>query len=540
MSVLNLEKIFSPRVIAVVCGFEQLCSTGMAVMHNLAAGGFTGRIYPVQSHCHGMIRTETYRTIRELPEPVDLAIIVSPINAVAEIVAECVGMGVGGAVVIPPGGIPPFELKGRTQEQVLETIAGSDFRVIWSDALGIISTREKLNAGLAKRMPKIGNTAFITQSGAIGEAILDFAAKENIGFSHFISLGTMLDVDFGDLVDFLGTDPHVNSIVIYMENLTRVRNFMSAARAVSRIKPIIALKAGRTAAGAAAAVSHTGALTSEDAVYDAAFKRSGIVRVKTFAELFDCVEFIGKQPGPKGHGLAIVTNAGGPGVMAVDALWDYGVSPALLAAETIGKLNGFLPPHWSRANPVDILDDATPERYAMTVDVLMNAREVDGLLIMLVPHPIAEPARTAHDLADLLKKQSIPVFMTWLGGSDADAGRAVFNQAGIPTLDSPERAVRAFMDLYHYSRNIETLQQIPKKLPDRLNFDRDTARRLINTGLERKNGLLTEIEAKQLLISYGIPVNIAEPAADAEHAVRIAENIGFPVAMKVLSTGYRS
>jgi acetyltransferase len=393
-----------------------------------------------------------------------------------------------------------------------------------------------MNATFASRMPASGKMAFISQSGAICTSILDFAAKAEIGFSYFISLGSMLDVDFGDVIDYLGNDPYVSSIVMYVENITRIRNFMSAARAVSRIKPIIALKAGRTRAGAVAAASHTGAMAGEDAVYEAAFKRAGIVRVKTFAELFDCTEFIGKQPRPSGNGLAVLTNAGGPGVMAADALWDYGVSPAALEPETINRLDGVLPPHWSRSNPVDILGDADAQRYAGAAEILMSAKEVDGMLVMLAPQAIADPTGVASFLAERLKNHSYPVFTAWLGGSDVEAGRALFRKAGIPTFDSPERAVRAFMDLYHYSRNIEMLQQIPEKLPDRLDFDHHKAQKLIDTGLSRENGLLSEVESKQLLASYGIAVNPAEEAYTEDQAIAAAEKIGFPVVVKVVST----
>ena len=535
MSAANLERVFAPESVAVIGASRKPMSAGSAVMHNLVGGGFRGRIYPVNLHNGKVLGWKVYGCVEDLPEPVDLAVIATPIQSVAGIVRACAGKGIGGALVLSTGGRETGDRGAAMEQTILEGIRNSGFRLIGPNSFGIISPFEGLNAGFAGCMPGRGKMAFISQSGAICRAILDFAAKEHIGFSYFVSLGSMLDVDFGDMIDYLGGDPTVGSIVMYAENLSGIRHFMSAARAVSRIKPIIALKSGRSAAGAAAVFSHTGALTGEDATYDAAFQRAGIIRVKTFAELFDCAEFIGKQPGPKGQGLAIVTNAGGPGIMAVDALWDYGVAPASLSPETLNKLDAILPPHWSRLNPVDILDDATPSRYAKTVDILMHAREVDGLLVMLVPHDIAEPERTARNLSEQLKNSTSPVFTAWLGGSDAETGRAVFNRSGIPTFDSPERAVRAFMDLYHYSRNIELLQQIPKKLPDRLSFDRSAARRLIDAGLGRKSGLLTEMEAKMLLSAYGIAVNPTETANDAGHAVQIAETMGYPVVMKVHS-----
>lgn len=536
MSIVNMEKIFAPNAIAVVGASEKPGSVGTAVMHNLIEGGFKGEVYPVNPNYSKIFGKAAYRSVRDLPNSADLAVIATPIGTLAAMVGDCMDKGIGGAVVISAGGKETGEKGAAIESEVLEKIRKTEFRLIGPNCLGIIAPRAALNASFASRMPEAGKMAFISQSGAICTAILDFAAKARIGFSYFISLGSMLDVDFGDVIDYLGSDPDVSSIVMYVENLTRIRNFMSAARAVSRIKPIIALKAGRTRAGAAAAASHTGALAGEDAIYDAAFKRAGIARVKTFAELFDCAEFLGKQPRPAGPGLAILTNAGGPGVMAADALWDYGVCPVVLHSETIRKLDAVLPPYWSRSNPVDILGDAGAERYVLAMDILMAAKEVDGLLIMLAPQAVAEPSRTAHAMVDQIKASARPVFTAWLGGKDVESGREVFHNAKIPTFDSPERAVRAFMDLYHYSRNIEMLQQVPEKLPEKCDFDRAIVSRLANTGLGRNNGLLTEIEAKELLAAYGIPVNQAYTAFSAEEAVALAETIGFPVVMKVVST----
>ncbi|MCF8027824.1 MAG: bifunctional acetate--CoA ligase family protein/GNAT family N-acetyltransferase [Desulfobacteraceae bacterium] len=536
MSVLNLEKIFAPRSIAVIGASEKSGSVGTMVTNNLVNGGYKGRLYPVNPKYTHVSGQPAFKSVGDLPAAPDLVMIATPIETVAELVRQCMEKGAGGAMVLSAGGRETGKKGAAIEEEIKSQIQSSGFRLLGPNCLGIISTRHCMNATFANRMAQRGKMAFISQSGAICTAILDFAEKSRVGFSYFVSLGSMLDVDFGDVIDYLGNEPQVSSIVMYVESLTRIRNFMSAARSVSRVKPIIALKAGRTRAGAAAAASHTGALAGEDAVYDAAFKRAGIVRVKTFAELFDCAEFIGKQPKPSGHGLAILTNAGGPGVMAADALWDYGFSPVTLEPETIRQLDAILPPHWSHANPVDILGDATAERYASAAEILAGAREVNGLLIMLAPQAIAEPTRVAEVLAEQLKKQSYPVFTAWLGGSDVEDGRAVFHKAGIPTFDSPERAVRAFMDLCRYSRNIEMLQQIPEKLPHRLDFDRQKAKALIDTALARETGHMPEIEAKDLLAAYGIPVNPTMFAGTAEQAAKLAEKTGFPVVLKVASS----
>lgn len=516
MGIENIDRMFSPGSVAVVGASEKPGSVGARVMANLLGEGFKGRVFPVNPRYENIAGYPAYRSVADIPEPADLVIVSTPIRTVAGIVAECAGRGCGGAVIISAGGRETGRRGAAVEAEIRKACHGSDFRIIGPNCLGIISTLTRLNAGIASRMAEPGKMAFISQSGAICTSILDFAAKEHIGFSCFVSLGSMLDVDFGDMIDYLGGDPEVGSIVMYCETLSKIRNFMSAARAVSRVKPIIALKAGRTRAGASAAELHTGVAAGDDAVYDAAFKRAGIVRVRTFAELFDCAEFIGKQCRPAGHGLAILTNAGGPGVMAADALGDYGLAPVNLSPETLKRLDAIVPQHWSRSNPVDILGDASAERYALAVGILTEAREVDGLLIMLAPRNMTEPTRVAHALAEQLKESPTPVFTAWLGGADVDGGRAVFNQTGIPTFDSPERAVRAFVDLYNYSRSVEMLQQLPSRLPQKLRFDRQAARRIIDAGLERENGPLPDSEARKLLAAYGIDIDPAERQGDYE------------------------
>jgi acetyltransferase len=446
---------------------------------------------------------------------------------------------VQGAVIISAGG-KESGAKGRELEAAIKHEAEpSGLRIIGPNCLGVICSSSKLNASFASHMPLPGRMAFISQSGAICTSTLDLSIREKIGFSYFVSLGSMLDVNFGDMIDYLGGEPDVSSIVMYVENLSRFRYFMSAARAVSRIKPIIVLKAGRTRAGAVAAASHTGALAGEDAVYDAAFKRAGILRVNTFEELFDCAELLAKQPRVLGNGLAIVTNAGGPGVMAADALSDYGVDPVKLSPETLSKLNKILPPYWSHANPVDTLGDASPELYRKAVEICIEDTRVDGLLIMLAPVALRNMVDTAKPLVDLLRKRPYPVFVSCMGGPDAEKAREIFNRSGIPTFDTPERAVRAFMDLYNHSKNIELLQEIPSKLPGKMEFDRKKAKSIISSiisaGLESKKHVLTEVEAKSLLSAYGIPVNRTELVASDTEAVLKARELGFPVVMKICS-----
>jgi acetyltransferase len=535
MSIDHLENMFRPASIAVIGASEKEGRVGWAVMRNLISGGFNGEIFPINPRHKYLWDRRAYGSVRDIKNAVDLAVIATPIRFAPKIISECGDVGVKGAVIISAGGKEVGESGADIERTVKKEADRSGLRIIGPNCLGIVCSESKLNASFASHLPFPGKMAFVSQSGAINAAVLDLSIRERIGFSYFISLGSMLDIDFGDMIDYLGGDPHVSSILMYVEGLSRFRNFMSAARAVSRVKPIVVLKAGRTEAGAKAAASHTGALAGEDAVYDTAFKRAGIVRVKTFEELFDCAELLAKQPRPKGPGLAIITNAGGPGVMAADALSDYGVNPVPLNQKTIEKLNDILPAHWSRGNPVDILGDAPPELFGRVVEICSKAPEVNGLLIMYVPQALSHPAEVARKIAGILKGNPLPVFTSWMGGPEAEKGREVFNLAGIPTFDTPERAVRAFMDLVSYAGNQEMLQQIPPKMPKKLHFDNQKAQSIIDEALQNDKFLLTEVEAKNILSAYGIPVNPTEIAATDEEALLVAESMGFPVVMKIYS-----
>lgn len=536
MSIYYLDKLFHPRHVAVIGASERPGSIGHAIMRNLIEGGFAGDVFPVNDRHKTVWNRTSYNRIEHIDGQVDLAVIATPIQSAPQIVAQCVRAAVGGAVIISGGGKEVGEAGAAVEREIHEAAAGSSMRILGPNCLGLICSRCKLNVTFAHQMPLPGKLAFISQSGAICTAILDYAEKERVGFSYFVSLGSMLDVDFGDLIDYMGGDARVSSIVMYVENLKRMRNFMSAARAVSRIKPIIALKAGRTRAGARAAASHTGAMAGRDAVYDAAFKRAGILRVRTFEELFDCAGLVAKQPSPQNSGLVIVSNAGGPAVMAADAMNDYQLEPAVLSPQTLSRLDEILPHFWSRANPIDILGDASPERYLAVVDVVLNAPETKGLLIMLAPQALTDATAVAEHLVERLQRQRVPVIAAWLGGPSVEAGRDVFNKSGISTYPSPERAVRAFVDLFRYGRNIESLQQIPPRFDRRLEFDRASARTLIQGRMENHGHWLDEADAKQLLSWYGIPVNPTIHAADAQEAVETAERLGFPVVLKIVSS----
>ncbi len=459
MGIENMDKIFKPKAIAVVGASNRDGSIGFSIYRNLVESGYQGKIYPVNNRHRTIWNDRAHGSVTDIGNPVDLAMIATPIATVPQIIRECGTSGIKGAVIISAGGKETGKTGADIEATIKAEAAKAGIRVLGPNCLGLYSCENFLNANFASQTPIPGKMAFISQSGAICTSVLDMAVKERIGFRYFVSLGSMVDLEFGDMVDYMGADPEVTSILMYIENLSRFRNFMSAARAVSRIKPIIVLKAGRTRAGSKASTSHTGAMAGEDAVYDAAFKRAGIIRVNTFEELFDCAELLAKQPRISKQGLTIITNAGGPGVMAVDALNDHRLEPAALSPKTIDALSLILPPHWSRGNPVDIMGDASPERYSKAVEICITAPEVKALLIMLSPVAMTRPSEFAEAIITTINKKTVPVFTAFIGGLDVEIARELFNQAGIPTFDSPERAVRAYANLNLYSRNQELLKE---------------------------------------------------------------------------------
>jgi len=535
MTIYNLDKIFRPGSVAVIGASDKRGSIGHALVQNLQKGGYKGKILPINAKHPVISGLNAYPSIRDIEQAVDLAVIATPMKTVPSIIGECVKAGVGGAIIISAGGKETGQKGRKIEAEIKKEADKGGIRIIGPNCVGVISAEANLYATFANQMPLPGKMAFISQSGALIGAILDLSLKKQIGFSHFVSVGSMIDADFGDLIDYLGNDPGVSSIVLYIEGLTYPRKFMSAARAVSRVKPIIVLKSGRSAAGAKAAASHTGSMAGEGAIYDAAFKRAGIVRVDTIEALFDCAELVAKQPVPKGSGLAVITNAGGPGVMAADALASFGLEPVSLRPETIKELDEFLPSFWSRGNPIDILGDATPERYRRAVEVCVSAPEINGLVIVFVPQAVSDAADVAETLSEVLRGKSYPVFAVWMGGESVEKGRDIFSKAGIPTYETPERAIQSFMYMNSYAHNLELLQQTPPKLHHTLEFDKAKVEGIVTEALSKKQPFLTEIESKGILSAYGIPVNRTGVAASAEEAIRLAQEIGYPVAMKICS-----
>jgi len=535
MGIYGMEKIFNPSSIAVVGASTKTGSIGNAILTNLIQGGFAGDIYPINPGHADMMGLKCHASIMDIAKSPDLAVIAAPMPAVHDVIENCVARGVGGAIIISAGGKETGEAGQRIEARIRETAYAGKLRILGPNCLGFICPSRKLNASFAADMPKPGNLAFISQSGAICTAILDMALSNNIGFSHFISMGSMLDADFGDVIDFLGNDYRVKSILLYIENLTNFRKFMSAARSVSRVKPIVVLKSGRSPAGARAAASHTGAMAGEDAVYDAAFKRAGIVRVDTIEELFDCAELMAQQPRPYGSRLAIITNGGGPGVMAADALSRYGVSPAPLDPKLLQELDEILPPCWSRNNPIDLIGDADSERYTAALDICMKGRAFDGALVIFCPQALTDPSPVARKITETFNQRRYPIFASWMGGWRVAEAVGILNAAGIPTYETPERAVRAFIYMAQYNRNMEMLMEIPARLSRDIDYDRSRAMALVEKGLNQGDGFLSEVDSKSILSAYGVPACDTVLARTHEDAVTLSRRIGYPVAMKLVS-----
>jgi acetyltransferase len=534
----SLEVFFKPHNIAVIGATEKPASVGRSLIWNLVHGRFAGKVFPVNPKRTKVLDLECYPRIGEVPGKVDLAVIATPADTVPQLIVECADAGVAGAIIISAGFREIGPGGAALEQEILKQARRGRMRVIGPNCLGLMSPHNGLNATFASAMALPGNVGFISQSGALCTAILDWSQREMVGFSAFVSVGSMLDVGWGDLIQYLGDDPHTRSIVIYMEsvgaNPGEARSFLSAAREVGLTKPIIVIKAGRTEAAAKAAASHTGALTGSDEVLDAAFRRCGVLRVNTIAELFYLSEALGKQPRPSGPRLTIVTNAGGPAVLATDALLSQGGKLAELAAESIENLNAFLPPHWSHGNPIDILGDATPERYANAVEIAAKDPGSDGLLVILAPQAVTDPGVVAEQLKPYAHAYNKPLLASWMGGTDVAAGENILNAAGIPTYAYPDSAARVFHAMWRYTDNLRALYETPESVED-MGVDgagRERATNIIENALAHDRTLLTEAESKSLPASYSIPTVETAIARSEEEAAAHAQRIGYPVALK--------
>ena len=531
-----LDFFFSPKSVAVIGATEKLGSVGRTVLLNLSHGPLSDKVYAVNPRHQEVCGIRAFPSIGEVPAAVDLAMVVTPAATVPGVIGECVDAGVKAAVVISAG----FRERGAEgaalEEKIREQLQRSSMRVIGPNCLGIMNPVIGLDATFAKRAPKAGNVAFLSQSGALLTAILDWGILQEIGFSGIASTGSMLDVGWGDLISHFGDDPNTHSILIYMESIGDARSFLSAVREVALSKPIIVIKAGRSEAASRAAASHTGALTGSDEVLDAAFRRSGVLRVKNIADLFYMADALSKQVRPKGPRLTIVTNAGGPAVLATDALVANGGELANLSEPTLGALNGFLPAHWSHNNPIDILGDADSERYAKAIEIAANEPTSDGLMVVLAPQGMTNPAEVAEKLKPYAQSGK-PVLASFMGGESIAPAKSALNAAGIPLFSYPDTAAKVFCSMWRYSYNLRALYETPALADgtEAAGLARDRAGAILRNARERGHFLLNEYESKRLLATYGIPTVETRIAKTEDEATKEAGEIGYPVVLKLFS-----
>jgi len=532
----NLDSIFRPERIALIGVSINPNSVSGKVLTNLIGSGFKGVIYPVNRTSEAVMGISCFNSLDSLPRKPDLAVICCAAPEVPEWVRECGESGING-IIIMSAGFRETGAEGLKLENEIREIKKrySDMRIIGPNCLGIIIPELKLNLSFAPSLPSRGNIAFISQSGALCTSVLDRAKEEKIGFSFFISLGNAIDIDFGHLIDYLGADESTRFIILYIESISNARNFMSAARAFARTKPVIVYKAGRFPESAAVAASHTGALASEDNIYDAAFQRTGITRVYDIGEIFDCAALIGRNKIPSGDRLAIVTNAGGPGVMATDTLIAEGGTLARLGEDTMEKLNASLPPIWSHGNPVDVIGDDRYKRLAKSASIVLEDKNVDALLVILTPQAMTNVTAAAKAIGELQAVTKKPILASWLGGEQMKEGIRILNDNNVATYATPEQAVRAFMTLVEYSRNLKILYETPRDIPLEFTFNRDEIRKIFSPVLNEKSRTLSEQKSKELLNAYGIPVSMPRLAQSPREAIKISNEIGYPVVFKILS-----
>ncbi|MCK4678191.1 MAG: bifunctional acetate--CoA ligase family protein/GNAT family N-acetyltransferase [Bacteroidales bacterium] len=536
MSLKKLDNIFRPQRIALIGVSNNPDSVGGITLRNLVGGGFPGVVYPVNPKREAVMGIPCYPDVKNLPKTPDLAVIMTAASFVPGIINDCGEAGINGIIIMSAGFKESGEKGKKLEQEVKDQVAKfPEMRVIGPNCLGILVPGLHMNVSFADGMPKKGHVAFISQSGALCTSVLDWADEEKIGFSYFVSIGNAMDVTFGDLIDYFGQDSNTKSIVLYVESIVDARSFMSAARAFARKKPIIVYKSGRFPESAAAAASHTGALASEDSIYDAVFRRAGLARVFDIGNIFDFTDLIGRKRVPRGPGLALVTNAGGPGVMATDTLISLGGKLVTLSDDTMQKLNDYLPPFWSHSNPVDVLGDATPERFAVATEIVLKDENVDAVLVVLTPQAMTDPTATAKAIVRISGKTTKLIMAAWLGGASMHKGVDVFTDAEIAVFTTPEQAIRAFMTLSNYSKNLNLLFETPKEIPVSFSYDRENLKKKYIKEVFPKAKILSEDDSKLLISDYGIPTTHPELARTEAEVVKIAEKKGYPVVLKIHS-----
>ena len=530
-----LNKIFEPQSVAVVGASDHEGSVGAQVLRNIRENGFTGEIYPVNRERTEVQGLPCYHAISDIDHPVDLVVIAIPAAGIPNVMRECGEHGVQ-AVVVLSAGFAEVGKRGQTlQHEIVDIARTYEIPLVGPNCLGLIRPKVGLNATFAKSGVKTGHVALVAQSGAFCTALLDWADARGFGFSAVASLGATADIGFGDVLDYLAVDPETKSILLYVEGITDARSFMSGLRVAARLKPVIVVKSGRSESGTRAAVSHTGAMVGGDDVFDAAVQRAGAVRVTTVAQLFAAAHTLASGTHVEGSRLAIVTNGGGPGVMAADRACDLGVPLAELSNTTIDKLSEVLPAHWSHSDPVDILGDADSSRYQAATEIVLDDDNVDGLLVLLTPQAMTDPTACAEGVIAAAEGASKPILACWMGESLIAEGRKRLTAAGIPQFTSPEGGVDAFGYLACYRRNQKALLQVPAPLSKHTEPDVDGARLIIEHAMGERRYTLSSAEAKAVLKAFHIPTSPSINVNSAADALIAAEGVGLPVAMKINS-----
>ena len=532
MTVRNLEAIFRPKSVALIGASKRAHSVGAVIAENLLAAGFDGPIMPVNPKYTSVAGVLCYPDAASLPVAPDLAVICTPPTSVPGLIAELGQRGTKGAIVVTAGFRESGNAAGREQEQrMLDAAKPHLMRIVGPNCVGVLSAPANLNASFACGAPKKGHVAFVAQSGAMVTTVLDWAGARGLGFSHLVSLGDMADVDFGDMLDYLASDPETDAVLLYIEAITHARKFLSAARAAARLKPVIAIKAGMHSEAARAVASHTGALAGMDAVYEAAFQRAGILRAYDLDEIFDAVETLAMRPKVMGDRLAILTNGGGVGILATDALLAAGGRLAEISPETLAKLNAVLPPTWSHGNPIDIIGDANGARYGKALEAVFEAPDIDAVLVLHCPTAIASGVEAAQAVIEAAKGKERALLTNWLGSGEADEARRLFAAAHLPSYDTPEKAVRGFMHLVRYRRGQNLLMEVPPSISGDFAPDEARARRAI----AGTTGWLDPLAVQELFASYQIPLVRAARVTTPEDAAAKAKEFGGAVALKIFS-----
>jgi acetyltransferase len=532
---MTIEAMLNPKSVALIGATEREGSVGQAMMSNLLLGKEKRKIYPVNPGRETVMGLKCYPTISAIPNHVDLAVIATPSKTVPPLAEDCGRAGVDGMIIVSAGFRETGQEGIELERQLTDIQAKYGMRILGPNCLGFIRPYAELNASFLRKNPEIGEIGFVSQSGAIGTAILDWAVSTHVGFSFFVSLGSMLDIGFGDMIDYLGNDPKTRSILIYMEGVGDARKFMSAARGFARTKPIIIIKAGKHLAGAKAAHSHTGALAGDYEVYDAALKRVGVVRVDEIDDLFNCASVLESKHLPEGPALGVVTNAGGPAVLAADSIADRGLELAKLSDESMNALNKGLPPYWSKGNPVDILGDADIGRYEAAMRICMADPNVDGLLVIFTPQGAAPSTELAETVAKIAAGRRKPILTTWMGRDSIREAREVFYRDDIPTYPTPEQAIKTYMYMYRYKRNLELLYQTPEELTVDLSPPKSHLELLVRKAAREGRTVLSQADVDKFLDAYDIPRPRGALATNAEEACGVASSIGYPVVLKIAS-----